>query len=128
MGIPGASGGFPDLYMCIVHCVLSIVYCALCTVQCELCFVYCALFTVHCILCIVHCAVCIVLCILSIVYCAMCIVHYVLCIVLRQQPLEGSLLKARVCEPRGLNLGKFCTENLPKNRFPYQLLNPFWGY
>ena len=57
MGIPGASGGFPELYMCIVHCVLCIVYCALCTV--------------HCILCIVYCAVCIVLCILCIVYCAL---------------------------------------------------------
>ncbi len=40
MGIPGASGGFPELYMCIVPGVL--------------CIVYCALYTVHCVPCIVH--------------------------------------------------------------------------
>ena len=93
---------------------------------CILCIVYCALYTVHCVLCIVYCAVCIVLCILSIVYCALCTVHYVLCIVLRQQPLEGSLLKARVCEPRGPNLKDSLRKTYNKLYFPISYKICFW--
>jgi hypothetical protein len=49
VGIPGSSGGFPELNMRIVHCVLY-------TVHCVLCIVYCALCTVQCVLCSVYCA------------------------------------------------------------------------
>jgi hypothetical protein len=79
-----------------------------------------------CVACIVYCAVCIVLCILSIVYCALCTVHYVLCIVLRQQPLEGSLLKARVCEPRGPNLKDSLRKTYKKLHIPISYKICFW--
>ena len=62
------------------YCVLCIVHCVLCIVYYVLCIVYCASCIMYYVLCIVYCASCIMYYVLCIVYYVLCIVHCVLCI------------------------------------------------